>query len=231
MSKFSSESKLMTDVGYPDPIAYTLFISWLIGPNSDSLFECRERISHYLIHYFLSQWLIAFSLAFWFRLTQCRVSFDDDTGATHEVFPIHSFNNNDVCFDAGRLNVVQTQFQPDTVVDMRTFRFRGSAISSNAVQTQTIECILHLDPIANLIEAQAADCTCHTNEECICASCDSNASCATSAGVTACSCDAGFNGDGTTCGDDNECDATNPTHNCDANATCGNIDGGFTCKL
>ena len=111
---------------------------------------------------------------------------------------------------------------------MRTFRFRGAGLNSNTVQTQTMECILHLDPIANLVEQQAVDCTCHTNEQCICNSCDPNATCATTAGVTTCSCNAGFSGDGNTCENVNECDTNNG--DCHADATCNDLPGSHTCE-
>ena len=54
------------------------------------------------------------------RLTECKV--EDETN-THELFLIHSFKDDEVCFDSGRLNVVQTEFSPNAAFDMRTFRF------------------------------------------------------------------------------------------------------------
>ena len=35
-----------------------------------------------------------------------------------------------------------------------------------AEQTHTIECSLHLEPIADILETQAADCSCYTAEQC-----------------------------------------------------------------
>ena len=54
------------------------------------------------------------------RLTECKVT--DETNTT-EVFAIHSFKDNEVCFDTDRLNVVQTEFFPNAAFNMRTFRF------------------------------------------------------------------------------------------------------------
>ena len=52
------------------------------------------------------------------RLTECKVEHE-----TNELFLIHSFKDDEVCFDSGRLNVVQTEFSPNAAFDMRTFRF------------------------------------------------------------------------------------------------------------
>ena len=48
---------------------------------------------------------------------------------------------------------------------MRTFRFTaGDAVDNE--QQQTIDCNLHLEPIADITQDQAADCTCHTQDQC-----------------------------------------------------------------
>ena len=69
------------------------------------------------------------------RLTECKV---EDASGDHEVYPIHSFDDN-LCFDNGRLDVVQTQFTPNTVFTMRTFRFNiDGTDDANSVQQQTL---------------------------------------------------------------------------------------------
>ena len=52
------------------------------------------------------------------RLTECKVEHE-----TNELFLIHSFQDDEVCFDSGRLNVAQTEWSPNAAFDMRTFRF------------------------------------------------------------------------------------------------------------
>ena len=52
-----------------------------------------------------------------FRLTQCYVSHGD-----LQLYLIHSFVNNQVCFDQTRLNVHQTEFHPDLVFKYWTFK-------------------------------------------------------------------------------------------------------------
>ena len=49
---------------------------------------------------------------------------------------------------------------------MRTFRFTSVGSVNAEEQTQTIECGLHLEPIADITEDQAEDCSCYTQEEC-----------------------------------------------------------------
>ena len=49
---------------------------------------------------------------------------------------------------------------------MRTFRFTSAGTSSSDPQQQTIDCDLHLEPSANIVQEQAADCTCYTQEQC-----------------------------------------------------------------
>ena len=60
--------------------------------------------------------------------------------------------------------MVQTLFGKDIALSLRTFRFSGDDSSSN--QEQTIHCQLHLEPAADVSDAQAADCTCYTEEIC-----------------------------------------------------------------
>ena len=66
-----------------------------------------------------------------------------------------------------RLNVVQTEFGQNVSFQMRTFRFITAGSSSSEAQNQTIECNLHLDPIADVTSDQPDDCSCHTEDACL----------------------------------------------------------------
>ena len=61
----------------------------------------------------------------YFRLMECYVSH-----AEHELYLMHSFVNNQICFDQTRLNVRQTEFHPDLVFQYRTFKVEVVQISS-----------------------------------------------------------------------------------------------------
>ena len=61
--------------------------------------------------------------------------------------------------------MIQTAFGKDIGFSLRTFRFTDGQSSSSA-QEQTISCELHLEPVANVPEEQAADCTCFTASDC-----------------------------------------------------------------
>ena len=64
-----------------------------------------------------------------------------------------------------RLNVQQTLFGQTAEFSLKTFRFTsGGSVATE--QTQTVECTLHLEQIANISETQAEDCACYTKEEC-----------------------------------------------------------------
>ena len=63
-----------------------------------------------------------------------------------------------------RLNFQQTSFGQEIGFSMRTFRFKTGE-SSNA-QEQTVTCTLHLEPSADIVEEQAADCSCYTEDAC-----------------------------------------------------------------
>ena len=65
-----------------------------------------------------------------------------------------------------RLNVFQTVFGENVEFTMRTFRFTSVGSVNAEEQTQTIECNLYLEPIDDITEDQAEDCTCYTQEEC-----------------------------------------------------------------
>ena len=64
-----------------------------------------------------------------------------------------------------RLKVVQTAFGKDIGFSFKTFRFMDDQPSNE--QTQTISCELHLDPSDEVIEEQAAKCTCYNESECL----------------------------------------------------------------
>ena len=67
-----------------------------------------------------------------------------------------------------RLNVQQTLFGQTVGFRMRTFRFNSEELRNfrTDAQQQTVLCHLHLEPADDISEEQAADCTCHTVEEC-----------------------------------------------------------------
>ena len=61
------------------------------------------------------------------------------------------------------MKVKQTQFGESVAFGMRAFRFVGESATE---QLQTISCSLHLEPIVDIEQHQAPDCTCYTKEEC-----------------------------------------------------------------
>ena len=61
--------------------------------------------------------------------------------------------------------MVQTVFGKDIGFSLRTFRFTDGQASSSD-QDQTISCELHLEPVADVPEEQAADCICYSADEC-----------------------------------------------------------------
>ena len=58
----------------------------------------------------------------------------------------------------------QTLFGKDIAFSVRTFRFTSGQSLDD--QNQTISCELHLEPVDEVAEEQAADCTCYDEEEC-----------------------------------------------------------------
>ena len=63
--------------------------------------------------------------------------------------------------------MVQTAFGKNIGFSLRTFRFTdGQSSSSDQDQDQTISCELHLEPVADVPEEQAADCYCHIADDC-----------------------------------------------------------------
>ena len=63
------------------------------------------------------------------------------------------------------LVLTQTEFGPNVVFNMRTFRFNIQGTESE-IQQQTVTCNLHLDPVADVNQNPPADCSCHTEAEC-----------------------------------------------------------------
>ena len=61
--------------------------------------------------------------------------------------------------------MVQTAFGKDIGFSLRTFRFTDGQ-SSSTDQDQTISCELHLEPVADVPQEQAADCICYSADEC-----------------------------------------------------------------
>ena len=61
--------------------------------------------------------------------------------------------------------MVQTKFGPDIGFSMRTFWFDAQTSSATG-QSQTMECEIRLDPIAEVSKTQPDDCTCYTCQTC-----------------------------------------------------------------
>ena len=64
-----------------------------------------------------------------------------------------------------RLNVEQTLFGQTIGFQLRTFRFTNEESVTEA-QEQSISCQLHLEPSEDIVEEQAADCSCYTEDDC-----------------------------------------------------------------
>ena len=60
--------------------------------------------------------------------------------------------------------MTQTLFGKNIAFSVRTFRFTGGQSSND--QDQIIRCELHLEPVDQVVEEQAADCSCYTSDEC-----------------------------------------------------------------
>ena len=88
-------------------------------------------------------------------------------GLTREL-KLETFWNQKFSFNSNleRLNVEQTLFGETIEFKMRTFRFGSEGTTSSNSQQQTIDCDLHLEPNDNIVQEQAADCTCYTQEDC-----------------------------------------------------------------
>ena len=96
----------------------------------------------------------------YFRIINCNVAYNENS-----LYPIHSFNNDQLCFDKSRLNVMQTVFGANIEFSMRTFLFKTNG-SSAEEQQQTISCNLHLDPAADVSSTEPDDCSCYSEDEC-----------------------------------------------------------------
>ena len=85
----------------------------------------------------------------------------------HEIWPIHSFQNDTMCFD-NRLNVQMpnletTYVNPVIEFEMRSFRFRdGGPI--NVKQQQNITCSLMLAETSTTMKT--SNCECYNKDEC-----------------------------------------------------------------
>ena len=64
------------------------------------------------------------------------------------------------------MNVVQTEFGQNVSFEMRTFRFITAGSNASEAQDQTIDCNLHLDPIADVTSIQPDNCSCHSEADC-----------------------------------------------------------------
>ena len=62
--------------------------------------------------------------------------------------------------------MLQTAFGENVEFSMRTFRFTSVGSVNAEEQEQTMECDLYLEPIDDISDGQAADCTCYSQEEC-----------------------------------------------------------------
>ena len=98
-----------------------------------------------------------------FSFTECKVV---DASSNHELFLMHSFDGDSVCFDYSRLNVVQTEFYPNAAFNVRTFRFNYDGAAAAESQQQTIMCSLHLGPVSEISQEQAQNCSCYTRSDC-----------------------------------------------------------------
>lgn len=94
------------------------------------------------------------------RLTQPSVTFEMIYAIDSRPYGFYPFKSRK------RLNVQQTLFGQTVGFQMRTFRFNSDENSRTDAQQQTVACHLHLEPTDDIFRRQAADCSCHTVEEC-----------------------------------------------------------------
>jgi len=92
----------------------------------------------------------------------CTVSHEN-----FEIWPIHSFKNETICFD-DRLNVKMpnletTYLNPVIEFEMRPFRFRDGK-PANVKQEQAISCSLMLSDTTTTVENNT--CECYDKDEC-----------------------------------------------------------------
>ena len=85
----------------------------------------------------------------------------------HEIWPIHSFQNQKPCLD-NRLGVVittlsSTNKNPAVNFKMRSFRFKDNT-ELNEVQEQKIKCVLMLDNTS--ISYEETECDCFNENDC-----------------------------------------------------------------
>ena len=70
-----------------------------------------------------------------------------------------------LCIICQRLKAEQTLFGQTIGLRMRTFRFMSDEAASED-QHQTVACELHLEPTEDIVEEQAANCSCYTEDDC-----------------------------------------------------------------
>ena len=98
-----------------------------------------------------------------FRVTECKIT---DEAGDKEVYLIHSFDDNEPCFQQG-ISVSQTSWSPNLEFSFRSFRFTTDGTDGDSeIQNQNVACSLHLIPANQLAEEQAPDCSCHTEDHC-----------------------------------------------------------------
>ena len=99
----------------------------------------------------------------YFSVTECKVT---NEAGDKEVYLIHSFENNEPCFEKG-ISVVQSSWSPNLVFDFRSFRFTTAGTSGDSeTQNQNVNCALHLGPADQIVEEQAKECSCQSESHC-----------------------------------------------------------------
>lgn len=102
-------------------------------------------------------------------IINCRVTSKNIDNV--EIYPIHSFKDDTLCFDKSRLNVQLTTFASDWVeFKFRTFLFKTGR-STTQEQSQKMTCEFHLDAVADApsvheYKMETMDCPCYTVIEC-----------------------------------------------------------------
>ena len=126
------------------PIVWKSPLVSLVEPLKSEWFQIMDLIKspQRKFQYFISESSLLYNrdLKSFIRFTECKVV---DSTNTHELYIIHSFENDSACFDNSRLNVAQTEFFPNAAFDMRTFRFMIDGQETES-QQQTILCrVIH----------------------------------------------------------------------------------------
>ena len=99
----------------------------------------------------------------YFSVTECKVT---NEAGDKEVYLIHSFEDNEPCFEKG-ISVVQSSWSPNLVFDFRSFRFTTDGTSGDSeTQNQNVNCALHVIPADQVTEEQAKECSCQSETHC-----------------------------------------------------------------